>query len=188
MTIEEWLQHEGPGELVGGLLIEEEATPPPHDAVVDWFLDALRAWASPRGAVVFGPGHKLVVSALGGRKPDICVYTEDELAEGDTNLSRRLPVLVVEVMSPRRVDRYTDHVIKLAEYARLGVKWYWLIEPIQRIFECMELGPDARYTMFLGAVDGGKLSALGLASLELDLDDLWAKIGRVIPGAQGETR
>jgi Uma2 family endonuclease len=187
MTVDEWLHQEDPGELVGGLFIEEEATSPLHDAVVGWLLEALRAWASSRGALVSGPGHKLVVSALGGRKPDISVYTTDDLPEGDEDLSRRPPTLVVEVMSPRRVDGYTDHVIKLDEYARLGVKWYWLIEPNQRIFECMELGPDARYTMFLGAVDGGQLRALGLAGLALDLDDLWAKIAPITHGAQGET-
>ncbi|WP_437592330.1 Uma2 family endonuclease [Sorangium sp. So ce1000] len=186
MTIDEWAKLDGPGELVDGLLVEEEATTPLHDAVVDWFLDVLRAWASPRGAVVFGPGHKLVVSKLGGRKPDICVYTAGELPEADANLSSRPPALVIEVVSPQEVDEWTDFEIKDREYARLGVRRYWLVEPTQRFLVCLELGPGERYTMFVSGRDQVKIRVTGLDGLALDLSDLWAKVDPSIPGTQGE--
>ncbi|WP_187345888.1 Uma2 family endonuclease [Sorangium cellulosum] len=188
MTIDEWAKLDGPGELVGGMLVEEEATTPLHDAVVDWFLDVLRAWASPRGAVVFGPGHKLVVSKLGGRKPDICVYMAGGLPEADANLSSPPPALVVEVVSPREVDEWTDFEIKNREYARYGVRRYWLVEPAQqRFIVCLELGPEGRYTMFVSGRDQVKIRVTGLDGLALDLSDLWAKVDPFRPGAQGES-
>jgi Uma2 family endonuclease len=183
MTIDEWAKLDGPGELAGGVLVEEEATTPLHDAVVDWFLDVLRAWASPRGTVVFGPGHKLVVSKLGGRKPDICVYTAGELPEADANLSSRPPALVVEVVSPRRVDWWTDFEIKDREYACRGIRRYWLVEPTKRFLVCLELGPEERYTMFVSGRDQVKIPVTGLDGLALDLKDLWAKVDPPEPGA-----
>ncbi|WP_441292851.1 Uma2 family endonuclease [Sorangium sp. KYC3313] len=126
------------------------------------------------------------MSKLGGRKPDICVYTAGELPEADANLSGRPPALVVEVVSPREVDEWTDFEIKNREYARHGVRRYWLVEPTQRFIVCLELGPEGRYTMFVSGREQVEIRVTGLDGLALDLSDLWAQVDPSRPGAQGE--
>lgn len=173
MTIEQWTAWSGPGELVDGVLVEEEAATPLHDAVVAALLDVLSAWASSHGAQVFGPDHKLVVSASVGRKPDICVHLAGDRLDGDGAASSRPPSLIVEVLSPGIVDQRRVNVTKVREYARLGVRFYWRVNPMEREISCTKLLPDERWLVVWIATDG-KFTVPAFEGLVLDLDALWA--------------
>jgi Uma2 family endonuclease len=173
MTLEEWGNVDEPGELVDGMLIEEEETTPEHDAIVKWLLNTLRAWAEPRGASVFGPGHKLAVSATTGRKPDICVYEAGSSPEGGSRFSQTPPSVLIEVLSPRSIDLSRARIEKVREYARLGVRWYWMVDPNEHLIEFLQRSPDGEYPRFMAATEG-KVCEIGLEGLELDLDHLFA--------------
>ena len=101
-------------------------------------------------------------------------------------LSRTPPAVVVEVISPSPRDAHRDRVEKLADYARFGVRCYWLLDPLTRILEVLELGADGRYTIAASA-SGGKVQAPACEGLTLDLDELWAEVDRLSLEESGDT-
>ena len=183
MTVAEWavMPEDEQGELVDGLLVEEEMADLTHETVVVWLLTCLRAWVVARGGFVFGSEAKYALSRSRGRKPDITVFLP-----GRPPPPRRGPVTVppdicVEVVSPSASDRRRDRVTKLVEYAAFGVRCYWLLDPEARTLEIFELGPQAHYVYVLGATDGVIAEVPGCPGLSLDLDDLWRELERLGP-------
>lgn len=185
LTLEAWadLDEDEPGELVDGWLVEDEEPTHPHEAVVAWLMWVLGGWARPQGALVFASEHKIGVAPARGRKPDVCLYPPGTRL-GRGALSRTAPRLVVEVLSPRPRDVRRDRHEKMGDYARFGVRSYWLIDPQAKLLEMFELGPEGRYTAALSATEG-QVPAPGFQDLVLDLDQLWADVDRVI-GAEEE--
>jgi len=177
MTVEAWadMDEDEPGELVEGRLVEEEVAKNLHGTAVSWAFGTLWVWATPRGARVFGSEHKLGLSGDRGRKPDVSMYPAGTRLCADAALSRTPPAIVVEVISPTPRDARRDRVEKLDEYARFGVRFYWLIDPRTRVLEILELGADGRYTIALSA-STGTAAAPGCEGLTLDLDQLWASV------------
>jgi Uma2 family endonuclease len=177
MTLEAWadLDEDEPGELVDGALVEEEVARNLHETAVAWAFGTLRAWAKPRGGRVFGSEHKLGIGPADGRKPDVSMYPPGTRLEANAALSRTPPMVVVEVLSPTPRDVHRDRVEKLREYARFGIRFYWLLDPRTRLLEILELGADGRYAIALAA-SAGTAAAPGCDDLVLDLDDLWAEV------------
>lgn len=178
LTLEQWadLDEDEPGELVDGRLVEEEVASFLHEMIVSWLIRTLGLWASTRGAWVFGSEAKYGLSPRRGRKPDVSVYLPGTRPPSvKASMSRKPPGLLVEVVSPRPRDARRDRVEKLGEYAKFGVRYYWLIEPELRVFEILELGAEGRYTIALSASEGAH-AVPGCDGLTLDLDALWAEL------------
>ncbi|MEO7327251.1 MAG: Uma2 family endonuclease [Minicystis sp.] len=183
MTIAEWaaLPEDEPGELVDGLIVEEEMADLTHETAVVWLLTWLRAWVLGQGGFAFGSEAKYALSRTRGRKPDLTLFLPGRPAPPRRGPVTMPPDLCVEVVSPSPNDRRRDRVIKLDEYARFGVRWYWLLDPESRTLEVLELGPEGRYVHVLGATDGTVSEVPGCPGLSLDLDDLWREIDRLGP-------
>ncbi|WP_104976803.1 Uma2 family endonuclease [Sorangium cellulosum] len=181
MTLEQWadMDEDEPGELLDGRLVEEEAPTTLHEAVVSWLIEVLRRWARPRGGWVFGSEHKLGVSARRGRKADVCMYAPGTRLRGRDALSRIPPTVAVEVLSRRPRDVRRDRMEKAIEYARFGVRWYWLVDPDAQLVEIWQLGPDGHYVQVQPASEG-MLRIAGLEGLELDLDALWIEVAPLL--------
>ena len=177
MTLEEWadLDDEIEGELVDGVLEEEEMPTVLHEIIVAWMLAALRPWARRRGGFVVGSETKLAVGPRRGRKPDLSVVLRGRMPALLDTLVRVPPHLVVEVTSPRPRDAHRDRVDKLADYARAGVPLYVIVDPRLRSIEVFELGRDGRYAVALAAGEG-RVRVPGCPGLTLDLDALWEEV------------
>lgn len=180
MTLEEWadMDEDEPGELVDGELVEEEVARHLHEVPVSWLIRTLGNWAIPRKGWVFGSEHKLAVAADRGRKPDVSMYSSGTRFRANDGLSRTPPLVIVEVISPTPKDAHRDRVDKLADYSKLGVRYYWLLDPRTRILEILELGTDGRYAI-AAAASGGQVAAPGCEGLILDLDALWEEVDRL---------
>lgn len=164
------------GELVHGVLVEEEATDWIHETAVGWLVAVLRAWAIPRGGRVAASGLKYLLGEGKGRKPDVSLLLAGSGPPPGSGVMRRPPDIMIEVVSPSPRDVRRDRLEKRAEYAAFGVRWYWLLEPATRVLEIYELGPDGRYVVALGA-ESGRIDAVpGCEGLVLNLDELWAEI------------
>src|SRR5437899_7773672 len=76
MTLEEWaaLDEDVEGELVDGMLEEEEMPTFLHELVEMWLAAALRSWARRRRGFVVGSEAKLAVGPRRGRKPDLSLF------------------------------------------------------------------------------------------------------------------
>ena len=176
MTVEEWgaLDEDIEGELVDGILEEEEMATFLHEIVVMWLAQTLRSWVRRRHGYVAGSEAKIAVGPRRGRKPDLSVYLRGKAPALADTLVRTPPHIVVEVVSPRPRDARRDRE-KISDYARTGIRYYWLLDPQLRTLEILELEASAHYRVAV-ARSRGKLRVPGCPGLALNLDDLWAEV------------
>ncbi|MGK3968966.1 Uma2 family endonuclease [Sorangium sp. So ce118] len=181
LSDEAWadLPEDEPGELVGGVLVEEEVPDWIHETAVMWLIRMLGAWAAARGAFVAGSELKYHLRKGTGRKPDLSMILPGQKPPPRRGPMRRAPDVMIEVVSPRPRDVHRDRIEKLREYAAFGVRWYWLLDPATRMLEIYELGPDGRYVWALGAASGRVEAVPGCEGLALDLDELWGELDRL---------
>ncbi len=168
-----------PGELVDGLLQEEEGADSPHEVIVSALLFVLLTWARPRGGQVLASETKYALSKRRGRKSDISVFLTRERKLPRRGAMKHPPDLMIEVVSPDPRDRRRDRIEKLREYAAFGVGWYWLLDPEARSLEILKRGEDGLYVHVLDAADG-TIEAPGCEGLRVDLDALWRELDEAI--------
>lgn len=177
MTLAEWaaMPEDEPGELVDGVLVEEEEPDLYHETFVAWFVFTLKTWLAGRGGFVFGSEGKFGVAPRRGRKPDVTMFLPGSKKPPARGVVRIPPDVAIEVVSPTPRDGRRDRVEKLKEYALFGVRWYWILDPALRTLEIYELGADGRYVRALGESEGRLESVPGCEGLVIDLD---AIVGR----------
>jgi Uma2 family endonuclease len=146
MSLEEWasLPEDEPGELVDGMLVEDEAADWDHEDVVAWIFGALWTWMATvaRGGNtgrVYGSDGKYAVRPGRGRKADVSVFLPGTPLPPRRGPCRTPPDLIVEVISSDPRDVRRDRIEKATEYAAFGVRFYWLIDPDTRTFKIFEL-------------------------------------------------
>ncbi|AKT42068.1 Uma2 family endonuclease [Chondromyces crocatus] len=81
------------------------------------------------------------------------------------------PDWVCEVLSPSTAT--DDRFDKLPIYAREGVTWVWLIDPIKRSLEVQHLGPRKRWEVELTVKGDDVVRAAPFDAIELPLSVLW---------------
>jgi Uma2 family endonuclease len=181
MTLEEWaaLDEDDPGELVDGVLEEEEVASWAHEIVVSFLIGLLRGWAVPRGGFVLGSETKLGISARRGRKPDVVVFLSTERLPGRrSSITQVPPDIVIEVVTPTPRDGRRDRVEKKPDYASFGVRQYWIVDPELRTVEILaRREEDGRFVEIL-AESFGSHPVKDLPGLTLDLDALWRELDR----------
>ena len=177
MTVEEWadLDEDIEGELVDGILEEEEMATFLHELVVMWLARTLGIWAHRRQAYIAGSDTKIAVGSRRGRKPDLSIYLPGQAPALADSLVRVPSHLVVEVISPRPRDARRDRVEKIGDYAGAGISYYWILDPQLRTLEVLELESSAQYRV-VKACSCGKVRIPGCPGLVLNLDELWAEV------------
>ena len=178
MTLESWasLPEDTEGELVDGVLVEDEVTDFVHDAVVGFLIEHLRRWLRPRGGLVAASDVKFRVSSSRGRKPDVSAYLPGAPRPPATGLVAVPPSIMIEVISPRPRDARRDRVEKFDEYAAFGVRYYWIVDRQLRSIEIYERSEDGRYARAMSATSGTLDGIPGCEGLSLDLDALWREV------------
>ncbi len=180
MTLDQWaaMDEDEEGELVDGILVEEEMPSCVHELAVTWLVRMLGNWLGSRGGFVFGSEAKFAVAPQRGRKPDLTVYLPGGRRPEARGIVRVPPDIAVEIVSPTPRDGRRDRVEKVADYAQFGVRWYWLVDPSFRSFEILERDADGRYVHALAATDE-PLAPPGCDGLVIDVPALWAEIARL---------
>jgi Uma2 family endonuclease len=139
-------------ELSGGELIMPPHPTHTHQQIVGKLYRAIYDFVAKRdlGTVQFGP---LPVRLWPGkiREPDI-LFVAREHSDRIGEQAYGPPDLVVEVLSPS--TRRTDRLEKTVEYARAGVREYWIVDPHGRTVEVFILREGA-YEL-LGKWGGGE--------------------------------
>ena len=161
---------------MNGELVEDEVPENAHEIIVTWLIWVLRQWGTARGAIVLGSGAKFATGPDRGHMPDVSVFLAGAPRPPRTGLNRRPPSIAIEVVSPTPRDARRDRVDKIAEYARFGVRWYWLVDPGLRSFQILELDEQGRYAHVVDATDGVIDPVPGCDALALDLAALWREV------------
>lgn len=189
MTVDQWaaLDEDVEGELIDGVLEEEEVPSILHEAIVVWLGAILGAWARRRRGFTTGSETKLAVGPRRGRKPDLSIFLPPHLPAASDTLVRVPAHVVIEIVSPRPRDTRRDRVEKLTDYARAHVHYYWIVDPQIRSLEVYELGRDGRYAVALTATDG-RVRLPGCPGLRLDLTALWNEAASVERAAERQQR
>ncbi len=184
LTLDEWaaLPEDEPGELVDGVLVEEEVANAIHELVVMWLGALLHGWAGTHGARVLGSGVKIQVGPRRGRMADLVAYLSGARRPAPRGLVKAPPSIAVEVVSETLRDQRRDRIDKLVEYAGAGIRWYWLVDPELRSFEVLELGPDGRYVHCVAVTAGVLESIPGCEGLRIDVTGLWAEVDALVAG------
>jgi Uma2 family endonuclease len=180
LLVDEWanLPEDEPGELVDGGLVEEEVPDGVHELAVSWLIFVLRSWLGSRG-FVFGSDLKVLTKPNTGRKPDLSVYLPGSSIPPRRGVVKVPPDIAVEVVTPSPRDERRDRVEKMAEYAQWGVPFYWLVDPALGTFEIFERDAAGRYVKLVGETAGRINGVPGCDGLSIDLDALWAELGRL---------
>lgn len=180
MSPDDWvaMSEDEPGELVQGRLVEEEVPDAIHELAVTWLTTVLRLWLGGRGFVL-GSELKVMVAPRTGRKPDAVVFLEGSAAPPKRGPINAPPDIVIEVVTPSPRDERRDRVEKMADYARFGVRYYWLVDPALGSFEIFVLTPAATYEKRIGVTGGSIGDVPGCPELLLDVDGLWQELSRL---------
>lgn len=112
-----------------------------HQDIVLSLAFFLRQWATQHGGKAFLSPVDLVISPKRVFIPDLCFYGREKMATGeverDPKRLRVAPDLVVEILSPSTASR--DRVLKFRRYAEFGVRFYWIIDPRDRVLQAFQL-------------------------------------------------
>jgi Uma2 family endonuclease len=179
MTLDQWAQldEDVSGELIDGVLEDEEMPTVLHELIVIWLGAVFRAWLTGRGGLVGGSEVKLAVAPGRGRKADVFVYLPGQpLPSLRAPLVEVPPSIVIEVVTPTPRDARRDRVEKVDDYASFGVPFYWIVDPELKTLEIWELNEKGRYVRALGASEELITEVPGCDGLTLDLLGLWAEI------------
>ncbi len=105
-------------------------------------------------------------------QPDL-IYLSKEQAHLDTGkaIEGGAPELVVEILSPSSVA--LDRVFKFNVYARLGVQWYWIVDPGACVIEEFILA-EAAYSLVAEHKGDGSFSPRLFTGFTTLLPGIWA--------------
>jgi len=102
---------------------------------------------------------------------DIGVYLSDNATQ--RKIPDLVPDLMFEFVSPSREDRRRDYVQKRADYFKVGVREYVIVDRFDRKVTVLTLGPNG-YTERIIPVDGSYESPL-LPGLAIRLAEVWPR-------------
>jgi len=129
-------------ELYEGELVLNPSPRPRHQVVIGnlYVLLAEHVRGHRLGEVYLSP-IDVILSRITVLQPDI-VYVDPTRLEIVTERAiEGAPTLVVEVLSPSTDAR--DRGAKLALYARYGIPFYWIVDPVARSVQALRLSGES---------------------------------------------
>ncbi|XXT16544.1 Uma2 family endonuclease [Sorangium sp. So ce429] len=106
--------------------------------------------------------------------PDLAGWRRERMPElPETAYFALAPDWVCEVLSPSTASFDRDE--KMPVYAREGVRYAWLVDPIARTLEVYVLGQERRWGPAVVHRDAAHVRVEPFDAIELDLSVLWAK-------------
>jgi Uma2 family endonuclease len=120
-----WTEEQCAGiEIVDGMIVVSPSASKRHNRIARLMANALDAATGPAWNADTYFDVRLQDVPLTNRRPDVVVYRADSIDITPTRPEHVL--LVAEVVSPG--SETTDRVVKLDQYARAGIGFYWRVE------------------------------------------------------------
>lgn len=111
-------------EIVDGMVVVRPSASKRHNRLARILANALDAAAGPDWNADTDFDVRLQDVPITNRRPDVVVYRADTIDLTPTRPEHVL--LVVEVVSPG--SETTDRIVKVDQYAKAGIAFYWRIE------------------------------------------------------------
>ncbi|WP_328915770.1 MULTISPECIES: Uma2 family endonuclease [unclassified Streptomyces] len=111
-------------EVMDGMIVVSPSASKRHNRLARVLANALDTAAGPEWNADTDFDVRLQDVPLTNRRPDVVVYRADTIDVSPTRPEHVL--LVVEVVSPG--SETTDRVVKVEQYARAGIPFYWRVE------------------------------------------------------------
>ena len=166
-----WSEEQCAGiEIVDGMVVVSSSASKRHNRLARILANALDAAAGPAWNADTEFDVRLQDVPLTNRRPDIVIYRADTIDITPTRPEHVL--LVAEIVSPG--SETTDRIVKLDQYARAGIPFYWRVEltetGIPVVYTYLNDSASRRYR------DGDVLTGLVKATVpfpvEIDLSSL----------------
>jgi Uma2 family endonuclease len=169
---ESWSEEQCAGiEIVDGMVVVSPSASKRHNRLARILANALEAAAGPDWNADTDFDVRLQDVPLTNRRPDVVVYRADTIDITPTRPEQVL--LVAEIVSPG--SETTDRIVKLEQYARSGIAFYWRVEltpgGIPVIYSYLLDSASGRYRD--GEVFTGLVRATVPFPIEIDLSSPW---------------
>jgi Uma2 family endonuclease len=169
-------------EIVDGALEVMPRPAPPHiESATDLGAVLVPPFKFGHGG---GPGGWVIVAepylAFGAdvRSPDLAGWRKERYVRPERGPYTVVPDWICEVLSPSTAVR--DRTEKLPLYARHGVSYFWIVDPVGCSLEVYRLGPDG-YIVTLVVAGAEKVRAVPFDAIEIDLALIWGDRLPVVP-------
>ncbi|HET6381839.1 MAG TPA: Uma2 family endonuclease [Armatimonadota bacterium] len=148
MTFEEFMklpEEDTRYELIDGRRVTLVPPYMPHSHAQTTLVTKIGVYLGENFAGFFGVELDFPTLPFHGRRPDAIYFAPDRVTEADWQRGYPLhaPDLVIEIVSPD--DPKRDYVVKRAEYARVGIPNYWIVDPAAQRVEVLTLGANGEY-------------------------------------------
>lgn len=167
-------------ELIYGRIFMTPSPTPRHQVIALEIWQRLRDFASHQGGIAFAAPLDVELADHSVVQPDVLYLSAERRERIGEKRVIEAPDLLVEVLSPGTARR--DRGDKLRLYAESGVLEYWIVDPAERQIEFLvaeQLGEGARFVVAVPA--GPVYRSRAAAGFELDLEELWGEVGRLLP-------
>ena len=155
--------HAGAGAAIGGYLMP----------AFDWGRGGPGGWL-----IYYEPELHLSADVL---VPDWAGWRRTRMPHRpETPYATLAPDWLCEILSPSTTS--FDRTKKLAIYAREGVSWAWLIDPLDHTLEVLKL-ENGRWTILATHAGEEVVRAEPFEAIELELAALWGDVGGGPPSA-----
>lgn len=159
-------------ELIDGELIMTPAPTFEHQDILSFLLGRLEAIVRPRklGKVVPSPTD-VHATEIDIYQPDVLFIRQENLGIVRGGSVLGAPDLVIEILSPS--TGYYDLKHKKDVYQQIGVKEYWIVDPMDKTVECFLNSPGGYETFFVGKLKGTAQSSV-LPEFSVNIEELFS--------------
>jgi Uma2 family endonuclease len=169
---ESWSEEQCAGiEIVDGMVVVSPSASKRHNRLARILANAFDATAGPDWNADTDFDVRLQDVPLTNRRPDVVVYRADTIDVTPTRPEHVL--LVAEIVSPG--SETTDRIVKLDQYARAGIAFYWRVEltatGIPVVYSYLLDSASSRYRE--GEIFTGLIKAAVPFQVEIDLSGPW---------------
>ena len=156
----------GRTEIVDGELIMSPTAGSRHQQICSLLgVELLLHVRSRMLGVVFSSPMHVILAKHTHYEPDLCFVASQRRSIIQDAYIEGPPDLIIEVISES--NRSHDTVVKFRDYARFGVREYWLVDPRENLIGTWRLQRD-HYELLGRAEPGGRVTSQGLPALQLD--------------------
>ena len=174
-------------EVIDGELYVSTAPHSDHQAAISqidaafvvWYNATGRGWPLPGAGVIFAFNAGVVPDYLwvsDERLPVVIIDPETGERDGKFHAA---PDLVVEILSPGRVNEERDRATKLTLYSRRGVKEYWIVDRTLKTVEVYRRAAAAALELAGTLTVGDTLTSPMLPDFALPVEQIF-RLPRVV--------